>query len=97
VQLQQLAPLTLRMLRYLQESVYVLVRMRWKAAEETYLRLALRAEAKESWHRVASGQGQQMYGLGRRMCSNFVREGCREAELCGVCGMLAVETMEGAW
>jgi hypothetical protein len=28
------------------------------------------------------------------MCSNIVREGCREAELRG---MLAVEAIEGAW
>jgi hypothetical protein len=31
------------------------------------------------------------------MCSSIVREGCREAELRGGCGMLAVEAMEGAW
>jgi hypothetical protein len=31
------------------------------------------------------------------MSSSIVREGCRQAELHGGCGMLAVETMEGAW
>jgi len=30
------------------------------------------------------------------MSRNIVREGCREAELHGGCGMLAVEAMEGA-
>jgi hypothetical protein len=62
----------------------VLVRMRQKAVQETYLRLALRAKAKESWHRVASGgQGQRVRAAGRRMCSS--------------CGILAVKAMEGAW
>jgi hypothetical protein len=31
------------------------------------------------------------------MFRSTVREGCREAELQGGCGMLAVEVMEGAW
>jgi hypothetical protein len=31
----------------------------------------------------------------RRMCSSIVREGCREAELQGGRGMLAVEAIEG--
>jgi hypothetical protein len=73
------------------------VRVKRKAAYETYLRLSLfRAYAKESWHRVASGQDQKVYGVGRRMSRSIVREGCREAELQGGCGMLAVEAMEGA-
>jgi hypothetical protein len=33
----------------------------------------------------------------RRMRSSIVREGCREADLHGGCGMLAVKVMEGAW
>jgi hypothetical protein len=61
------------MRRVLQESACVLVRMRQKAVQETYLRLALRAKAKESWHRVASGQGQPVRGVGRRMRSSIVR------------------------
>jgi hypothetical protein len=45
-------------------------------------------------HRVASYQGRQECGIGRRICSSIVREGCREAELQGGCGMLAVEAIE---
>jgi hypothetical protein len=93
------------MSRGLQKPARVSVRMRRKAVQETYFRLALRAQAKESWHRVASGQGQQVCGVGQRMRSSIVREGCREgcsegcreAELHGGCSMLAVEAMEGAW
>jgi hypothetical protein len=74
----------------------VLVRVRSKAAWDSYLRRALlRAEAQDSFHRV--GHGQQVCSVGRRMCSCIVREGrsgrsC-EAELHGGCGMLAVEAM----
>jgi hypothetical protein len=76
VQLQGLALLArtmLRMSRGLQQSGYVSVRMRRKAVQETYFRLALRAQAKESWHRVASGQGQQARGVGQRMRSSIAR------------------------
>jgi hypothetical protein len=97
VQLQQLALLTLRMLRGLQKSASVLVRMRRKAILEIYLRLALRAKAKESWHRVASGQGQQMCGVGRRIWSSIAHESRRKAELHGGCDMLVVEAMKGVW
>ena len=98
VQLQQLALLTLRILRGLQESACVLVRTKEESVGETCLcRALLRAQAQESSHRVASGQGQRACGVGRRMCSSIMREGCCEAELRGGCGMLAVEAMEGAW
>jgi hypothetical protein len=62
-----------------------------------YLRLALQAKAKESWHRVASGRDQQLCGVGRRMWSSIAHEGRRKAELHGGCGMLVVEAIKGAW
>jgi hypothetical protein len=54
-----------------------------KAACKMYfcLTLLLRAVVKEPSHRVVSGQGQQVCGVGRRMCSSIMREGCRKAEL----------------
>jgi hypothetical protein len=94
VQLQQLALLTLKSLKH---SAYMLVRAKRKATYETYLRLTLlRANIQELSHRVISGQGQRVRGVGRRMCSSIVREGCREAELYGGCSMLAVEAIEDA-
>jgi hypothetical protein len=76
----------------------VLGRTKEKSVWETCLCLALlRAQAKESSHCVASGQDQKAGDVGRRMSSSIAREACREAELRGGCGMLAVEAMEGAW
>jgi hypothetical protein len=46
---------------------------------------------------VVASRCLKVCGVGRRMCSSIVREGCREAELRGGCGMLAVEAIEGAW
>jgi hypothetical protein len=61
----------------------MLVHAKKKSVWETCLCVALlRAEVKESSHRVASDQGRQC-GIERRMCSSIVREGCREAEAAG--------------
>jgi hypothetical protein len=72
----------------------MLVHAKEKSVWETCLCVALlRAEVKEPSHRVASDQGRQECGIERRTCSSVVREGCREAELQGGCGMLVVEAM----
>jgi hypothetical protein len=74
----------------------MLVHAQEKSVWETCLCVALlRAEVKEPSHRVASNQGRQECGIERGMCGSIVREGCREAELHGGCGMLAVEAIEG--
>jgi hypothetical protein len=101
MQLRQIALLMLRMLRMLrvlQEPACVLVRMTEKSVWQTCLCLAvLRVEVRKPSHRVILGQRQRVRGVGRRMCSSIVREGCSEAELHSDCGMLALEAMEGPW